>query len=154
MTDRALAGRGRRMVATLIDAVLVPVLTLFLVMVFGVVEDAEDYVDNWWIAHVFGLAVLSYLLLNGYWLISAGQTLGKRLLGIALVSSSDSPVAVWRLVFVRGLFFGLMFLLVYPPLALLPLVDHLMIFGKRRRCLHDLAAGTIVVRVGSQSSQE
>ena len=146
MTSTPLAGRGRRLVATLIDAVLVPSLTIFLVMVFGIVEDAEDYTDAWWMLHVLLLAVLSYLLLNGYWLQRRGQTIGKRVMGITLVSAAGQPLPFWRLVLVRGVFFGLMFLVVYPPVMLLPLLDHVFIFGKRRRCLHDLAAGTMVVR--------
>ena len=44
----------------------------------------------------------------------------------------------------------LMFLIVVPPVALLPLVDHLCIFGKKRRCLHDRVAGTCVVRIGAR----
>ena len=72
-----LAGRLRRLVATLIDAILVPSLTLVLVMIAGVVEDAEDYVDYWWIVWVLLLAVVSYLLLNGYGLWRRGQTLGQ-----------------------------------------------------------------------------
>ncbi len=58
MTDGlVLAGRFRRLIATLIDAILVPSLTLVLVMIAGVVEDAEDYVDYWWIMWVLLLAV-------------------------------------------------------------------------------------------------
>ncbi len=67
-------------------------------------------------------------------------------MGKSLVSAAGQPLPFWRLVLVRGVFFGLMFLVVYPPVMLLPLLDHVFIFGKRRRCLHDLAAGTMVVR--------
>lgn len=141
-----LASRLRRLVATSIDAVLVPSLTIVLVMLTGVVEDAEDYVDNWWILHVLLLAILSYLLLNGYSLWRTQQTLGKRAMGIALVATAGSAAPWWRLILVRAPFFALMFLLLVPPLTLLPLIDHLCIFGKRRRCLHDWLAGTDVVR--------
>ena len=73
-TTHVLAGRGRRLVATAIDALLVPLLTVFLVMVTDVVEDVEDYQTRAWILHVFLLAVLSYLLLNGYLLATRAQT--------------------------------------------------------------------------------
>jgi uncharacterized RDD family membrane protein YckC len=144
-----LASRRRRLVATAIDAVLVPSLTLLLVMVTGVVEDAEDYADYWWILHVLLLAIASYLLLNGYGLWRSQQTIGKRALGIAMVSAAGTPVAWWRLVLLRAPFFALGFLVVVPPLAWIPLVDHLLIFGSQRRCLHDRIAGTHVVRLGS-----
>ena len=147
-----LASRFRRLLATLIDAVLVPALTLALVMIAGVVEDAEDYSgDNWQLRMfigVFALAVLSYLILNGYGLWRRGQTLGKQLLGIAIVQAplpSDGgyvqrPAPFWKLICIRALFFPLLFTVV-PAL-----VDHLFALARSRRCLHDLAAGTIVVR--------
>ena len=84
-TTHVLAGRGRRLVATAIDALLVPLLTVFLVMVTDVVEDVEDYQTRAWILHVFLLAVLSYLLLNGYLLATRAQTIGKWAMGIAIV---------------------------------------------------------------------
>ena len=154
-----LAGRGRRLTATLVDAALVPSLTLFLVMVTGVVEDAEDFTDRWWVLWVLFLAIASYLLLNAVGLWRHGQTLGKRLLGIAIFAASNTriegnvgkPAPFWKLVFIRALFFPLLFTIVVPSLAVLPVVDQAFIFGRRRRCLHDLLSGTIVVRLGEDS---
>ena len=142
------AGRVRRLVATGIDAVLVPALTILLVMVTNVAEDAEDYADAWWMAHVLGLAVLSYLLLNGYWLWRGGQTVGKRLLGVSIrdARQPDRVAPLWRLVLIRGWFFAAAFLVVVPWLTLLPLIDHLLIFLRHRRCLHDWLAGTVVMQ--------
>ena len=142
----SLAGRGRRFVATLIDALLAPALTVFLVMITGVVEHAEDYQDMMLALNVFLLAVLSYLALNGYWLLKRGQTVGKRLMKLAIVSTATGQRApFWKLIAVRAPFFPLLFLIVAPPLALLPIVDQLFVFTKSRRCIHDLAAGTSVV---------
>lgn len=150
-----LAGRFRRLVATLIDMTLVPSLTLVLVMISGVVEDAEDYTNRWWMLWVFVLAVVSYLLLNGYGLWQRGQTLGKKAMGIAIVpatgsgdgSYSSTPAPLWKLICLRALFFPLLFVVIIPPLAALPIIDQLFIFGKGRRCLHDLVSGTAVVRL-------
>lgn len=154
-----LAGRFRRLAATLIDAVLVPLLTMVLVMVTDVMEDAEDYATNWVALHVLLLAVVSYLILNGYGLMSRGQTLGKKLLGIAIVvataptEGSDgiqyefTPAPLWKLICIRALFFPLLFVTIVPWIALVPIADQLLIFSKRRRCLHDLASGTVVVRL-------
>lgn len=150
-----LAGRGRRLGASLIDMILVPTLTLLLVMVTGVVEHAEDYQDNAWMLHVLGLAVTSYLVLNGYPLWKSGQTLGKKILGIAIVRADArdtqqfriEPPPFWKLVCLRAPFFPLLFLVVVPSLAALPIVDQLLIFGKRRRCLHDIVCGSLVVRL-------
>jgi uncharacterized RDD family membrane protein YckC len=158
LTDR-LAGRFRRLAATLIDAVLVPSLAFLLIMVAGVLEDAEDYQDSLWMLWVLLLAIASYLLLNGYTLWRSGQTLGKKILRIAIVAAAegDSGAArppLWKLIFIRAWFFALLFtlplLLVFPIYGLLPVVDQAFIFGKRRRCLHDLVSGTIVVSVESR----
>lgn len=146
--DLLLAGRMRRLLATGVDAILVPSLTLLLVMIAGVVEDAEDYADLWWVLRVFCLAVTSYLMLNGYSLWRDGQTLGKKLLGIAIVTADGgTPAPLWKLICVRALFFPLLFLIVVAWIAPLVIIDQLFIFGKRRRCLHDFAAGTVVVRL-------
>jgi uncharacterized RDD family membrane protein YckC len=134
----------------------VPALTILLVMITGVVEDAEDYADRWWMLQVLLLAVLSYLLLNGYGLWRRGQTLGKRLLGIAIVPArstggagwSSDPAPLWKLICLRAPFFPLLFLVIVPWVALLPLIDQLLIFGRQRRCLHDYLSGTVVVRTG------
>lgn len=152
-----LAGRLRRLVATLLDAVLVPSLTLVLVMITGVVEDAEDYVDYWWIVWVLLLAIASYLLLNGYGLWRSGQTLGKRVMGVAIVPASPvsdgqysrAPAPLWKLICVRALFFPLLFLALVPWVAALPVIDQLLILRKNRRCLHDLVCGTVVVRLSA-----
>lgn len=142
-----LASRRRRLVATAIDAALVPSLTILLVMVTGVVEDAEDYADAWWLLHVLLLAILSYLLLNGVALWRTQQTLGKRVMGIAMVTTAGAPVAWWRLIAIRAPFFAMTFLVIAPPLTLVPAIDHLLMLGKRRRCLHDWLAGTEVIRL-------
>ena len=147
-TAENLAGRGRRLVATSIDVLLVPGLTIFLAMITDVAENAEDYQSSTWIVHVFLLAVLSYLLLNGYLLATRAQTIGKWLMRITVVSHKTGERApLWRLVLIRALFFPLLFLIVVPPVALLPLVDHLAIFGKKRRCVHDYVAGTSVLKL-------
>jgi len=154
-----LASRWCRLFATAIDAVLVPGLTLFLVMLTGVVEHAEDFVDRWWVFHVLLLGIASYLLLNGYLLWHRGQTLGKALLGIAVVRAPAYltglpdgtfefvPATFWKLVCIRALFFPLLFVGIVPYFTILPLLDQLFIFGRQRRCLHDWISGTLVVRV-------
>ena len=151
-----LAGRFRRLVATSIDAVLVPSLTLFLVMITGVTEHAEDFMDRWWLLHVLLLAIFSYLLLNAVLLARRGQTIGKWVTGIAIAPAQDplGKVPLWKLVCLRAPFFPLLFVVIVPYLAPLPLIDLLPIFGKQRRCVHDLACGTIVVRLSPVAMEQ
>ncbi len=144
--DRPLAGRGRRLLASLIDACLVPALTVLLILVTGILESAEAYRDQMWVAQVLGLSILGYLMLNGYLLWSRGQTVGKAMLGLIIVNSETGEQAsIWRLILIRAWFFPVLFLTLAPPLTILPLIDLVPIFFGRRRCLHDFLAGTMVV---------
>ena len=164
-----LASRTRRLVATLIDMVLVPTLSVALVLITGTTEDAEDYLSLAGLAlSIVGLSIVAYLLLNGISLWRHGQTLGKRLLKIALAqpnkmdtgSGNTKVPALWRLVCLRALFFPILFfipfLVLAPPftafwiISAIACVDQLFIFTKNRRTLHDLLSGTIVVKVTNQ----
>ena len=143
-------GRWRRLCATAIDDVLVPLLSLFLVMFFGVVEHAEDYQDNWWMLHVLLLAIVAYLLLNGLTLWRSGQTLGKKVMRIRVADADPSHAVTgfWKLILARAWFFPLLFAPlflgpVFPWLILLPVLDQLFIFGKTQRCLHDPRSASI-----------
>lgn len=150
-----LASRARRVLANALDMVLVPTLTLLLVMVTDVVEDADDYADFFWILHVLLLAIASYLLLNGWLLWRCGQTIGKRLVGIAIVRAGQGvgeSVPLWKLVLVRAWFFPLLYLLVLPPLTIVPLLDLAVGMRRDRRCLHDWLAGTRVVETKERES--
>ena len=147
----SLAGRGRRLLATLIDLILVPAVSFLIMLVSGVLEHAEDFAGNQWMLRVLGLGIAGYLLLNGYLLYRRGQTVGKLVMGVAIVNAEDDRVPpFWKLICIRALFFPLLYLpLGYAfagPLTLLGLLDPAFIFRRSRRCLHDQAAGTRVIR--------
>ena len=129
------ASRFLRLMATFIDALLVILFALALMLVSGVLETAEDYANHPML-RVIGLGIASYLLLNGWLLWARGQTIGKLIFGIAMVRrDTGERVPLWRLLLVRG-----------PVFILLPVIGELTIFGKARRCIHDYAAGTQVIR--------
>ena len=145
----SLAGRGRRLVATLIDALLVPAFAILLMLATGVLEHAQDWAPGGRpILRMVLLGLTSYALLNLWLLWRRGQTVGKALLGIAIVDAkTGARAALWRL-FLRGLFFPTLYLIALPPYAaLFPLIDQTLIFRKDRRCGHDWVSGTAVVRV-------
>jgi uncharacterized RDD family membrane protein YckC len=145
--ELVLAGRGRRLVATLIDVLLVPALAIFLMLVTGVLEHAADWsASGMPMLRVFALGVVSYLILNVWLLWQRGQTVGKAIMGIAIVSNqSGNKAPFWR-VAIRALFFPTLYLIVWPLAAAFPLIDQVLIFGKRRRCGHDYVCGTSVVK--------
>lgn len=144
-----LAGRWARLGAALVDGVLVGVAGLAIVIPSGLMARAmqQDPTAILW-QSVIGMAL--YALLNGWLLASSGQTVGKRLLHVRIVDHQTRQIVpVWNSLALRYLLFaGVPALLLSPTLAAgVQLLNVVFIFGKNRRCVHDLVAGTIVVRV-------
>jgi uncharacterized RDD family membrane protein YckC len=79
------------------------------------------------------------------WLVKRnGQTIGKKLLGIKVVRSNGARASLGRIFWLRNFVNGIPASI--PLIGMLyTLVDHLLIFGEPRQCLHDKIADTIVV---------
>ena len=95
---------------------------------------------------VGGIAYLViFMVINGYLLVTKGQTLGKLALGIRIVDAASNGAAT--AVKLLGLRYVLVLLVMAIPIIgqLLGLADALFIFRSDRRCVHDLLAGTKVV---------
>lgn len=92
------------------------------------------------------LGLLLFAAVNGYLLMTRGQTVGKKLLGMRIVRPDGSAATPGRII---GLRYAVGWLLSALPIVgmVFALVDCLMIFRADRRCLHDLIADTIVVKV-------
>ena len=98
------------------------------------------------VLRMIGLGLASYVLLNLWLLWTRAQTVGKAATGITIVDAKTGERApIWRL-FLRGLFFPMLYLIVLVPyIALIPVVDQALIFRKDRRCVHDWICRTAVV---------
>lgn len=154
-TDLHLASRFKRLVARLVDGIVVGLVSwTFLVLIMG----TEWYVDQMYAYPVdliglfapdfslfmFGslfLGLLITFLVQGYLLHQYGQTVGKRLLSIKIVEEESGKKPTLARTFVIrecGMnVFGLI------PLG--GLVDILFIFGAPRKCIHDYWSKTLVV---------
>ena len=152
MSNSNSASRVRRLIATGIDFVLLPPLALLLMLVSGVMEDAEAWVSPQPVVRILGLLLVSYLLLHGVLLVRRGQTIGKRLVGLQIISAATGDkLPLWRALF-RA--FGLLWLIAILwwlgmpgsglVVAALLVLNPLAIFFKPRRCLHDYIAGSRV----------
>ncbi len=102
---------------------------------------------------VFGglVGIAAFVLINGFLLASSGQTVGKRALGIRIVSYTDGELLpIGKLLALR---YGPLWVLNLLPFfggligPVFGLVDALFIFNSERRCIHDYIAGTKVVKV-------
>lgn len=86
----------------------------------------------------------STMLILSQWVLLAtdGQTIGKKLFMIRIVSMRGQLPGFLRAVVLRNWFRNL--LSIIPFFAL---IDHIFGLGNSRRCIHDLLAGTRVVQV-------
>ncbi len=102
---------------------------------------------------VAGVVALAVLVTQIVLVATRGQTIGKKALGIRMITSDGDIPSVWRVFFLRWLPFAVVstviqFALKVPGVGgLIHLVDAVFIFQPTRRCLHDLFADTHVVKV-------
>lgn len=141
--DARLADPLTRLVAVILDGLIAMLLIIPLVLTMDR-ETGEYSVLGWVITGVLGLALI---VVNVFMLTTRGQTIAKRLMKIRIVRFEDGRnpgfvKAVLLRSFVPGLLGNI-------PGAgpVFSLVDALFIFRADRRCVHDLMAGTKVVKV-------
>jgi uncharacterized RDD family membrane protein YckC len=140
-----LASRGLRLTAAIVDGVLALLVSLPLVLYTGYVEKAMagtvDYTTGYAI-QLFGIVM--FAAMHGYLLIKHGQTIGKRWVGTRIVNVADGRVPRLGALVAR---YATMQLMGLVPIVggLLSTINVLFIFRRDRRCLHDLAAGTMVI---------
>lgn len=144
------ASRGKRLGAALLDGAIN--LVWILPFLWGAMMAADVNRGIKPAAPMVGLMLLGFALLVAIFVVNclmlhrSGQTIGKRTLNIAIVRTDGSRMSLPRYIFIRVLPMGLLGAIPYVG-GLIGLVDPLLIFGKDRRCLHDLIADTIVIDV-------
>ena len=136
-------GFWRRLVAYIIDAIIVGIASGIVEAIIGAIVRASgnDVTGTTWrgglVTLVLGLIYFGYLWSRN------GQTLGYMALGMRLVRADGQPVS-----FVLG---ALRYLLIYLSFALclIPaIISAFMIgLGGRKQAIHDLICGTLVLRV-------
>ena|SRR5688572_7594914 len=144
--DDQLAGRGERLVAAIVDTIIMLCIIVPMMFMTGYFEKAATGALG--IGTVIGYAVASFavfLLVQGWPLAQTAQTWGKKMLGIRIALMDGSQPSFGTIVLKRYLpvqvvgsvpFIG----------TILALIDVLMIFRSDRRCGHDLIAGTQVLK--------
>lgn len=149
-----LAGRGQRLAAKILDELAESILLTPIAMAVGIGQYIEEILAGTRtelpLDVILQMAVAGFvvhLLLHSYLLYFYGQTIGKRIMGIAIVNSANKVPGYNRIIGLRYLPFLLVrYIQEISPLIL---VDILFIFRGDRRCLHDLLAGTRVIDVTS-----
>lgn len=94
---------------------------------------------------ISGIYVLIYTIINTIMLVRSGQTVGKKLMKIKIVRyETGERVGAGRMIGLRVLVPWFIGALDYIG-QIFSWVDMLFIFGKKRQCLHDKIADTVVV---------
>lgn len=144
-----LATRGSRLFANLINVLcLIPI---FLFAIFGglLADSRGPGGGNGALAGmalVMILYVVGIVILQIYYLTTRGQTIGKKVMGIRIVKqeTNENGGFVTNVVVREG---ATMLIANIPFVGtVLGLIDVLFIFREDQRCLHDMIAGTIVVK--------
>lgn len=138
-----LAGFWRRLVAYIIDSIIVGVVTGIIQSVIGLIVQASS-TDTTGASVRSGLVGLIIgLLYFGYLWSRNGQTLGYMALGLKLVKTDGSPVS-----FVLGMVRYLLIYLSFLLCAIPAIISAFMIgLGQQKQAIHDVIVGTQVVRV-------
>ncbi len=143
--DAQLASRWARLGASIIDTVIMMAITIPVMMVSGVFTDAMSGKQPGLMFSLMMLVIslVAFVLIHGKFLIDRGQTIGKMAVGIKIVDLNGNIPSVGDYLKRYAVFF----LPAQVPLigSLFAIVNVLFIFGKEKRCIHDLAAGTRVL---------
>jgi uncharacterized RDD family membrane protein YckC len=140
--SEALASRGARLAAALIDGLAAVVILLpALAAIFFVGENSSLSGAGLLFAGLSGIAFLVFAVYQMAMLLRQGQTLGKKAMNIRIVNYADGQVPpAGRLLMMRYFVNSLL-----GNIPLYTFLDILFIFGSERRCIHDYLAGTKVV---------
>jgi uncharacterized RDD family membrane protein YckC len=154
--DYPLATRWMRFLGALIDfLVLMPLLVVagFVFAAFTLSTTPPGQATESSPASSLTQALLSlvsggalFLAVHGYLLATRGQTVGKYLLNMQIVSDYGRLVPFWRLIALR--YVPLWLVSAIPGIgAIMSLADALAIFRESRKCFHDDIAGTKVIQL-------
>jgi uncharacterized RDD family membrane protein YckC len=142
-----LAGRLARLAAVLIDA-LIGIIPAVAVLAYS--GGLEPVLKGQPLTTEQALLVAawswgSFLAINSYLLFKRGQTIGKYLMHVRIVDLQGGIAPFWRVILLRYLLISVVAQLGVLG-QLLATADCLLIFQKSRRCLHDILAGTRVIK--------
>lgn len=142
-----LATKGARFGGAVIDAVISILVTFPLLWLLGYWDVAMTGQINILETVMVGVVALAmYFVIHGYFLARDGQTVGKKMVGTRIVSvETDKILPLSKIFWLRVL--PLNVVASIPVVGtLLAIIDVLFIFRKDQRCVHDLIAGTKVVK--------
>lgn len=154
-----LASRANRILAALIDGFVIAIIMMLVLNITGgadpIVEFSQlsaaerathEVASAGFALKMLLLQAVVFLAINLSLLQKYGQTIGKRVMKIAIVDSTGQVPSLFNLLVMR--YFSQVVMGIIPGIGvLLRMVDVSMIYRADRRCLHDVLAGTHVIDV-------
>ena len=122
------AGFWIRFIANIIDSIILVVVQFVISLLIGDFVDAEVTIE----------LILTFLYFVLFHALNNGQTIGKKITGIRVVSLEGGQVTIGKMI-VREVFGKIIS-------SLILLIGFLIAAGKSKRALHDYIAKTIVIR--------
>jgi uncharacterized RDD family membrane protein YckC len=157
--DVELAGRWHRLGGAILDSIAVMIISMPAMMIIsnvyfpGAMDLSGSFKDSLmgadqsfgFVLANLGVTVGAFLLLNGYLLVRDGQSIGKKVIGMRIVTLEGEIPPFTRVILLRHV---LVMLITHIPTVgtFLHLADVLFIFRRDKRCIHDHLAGTRVVK--------
>ncbi len=150
-SESILASRWSRLGAALLDGLLVLPITLPLMHFTGGFDVISSGVQPT-LLYTLGVSfvgVIFFVLIHGYFLINYGQTIGKKIMGIKIVTTDNQLPGLSN----YGKRYGIFWIIpLIPGIGQwINMVNILFIFSKSKRCLHDRAGDTMVVLVENKT---
>ena len=146
-SEPVLASRWSRLFASLIDTLIMGFFIwplMYFLGVFDQIMNGQEPPLGLSIAMAVGVITL-FLAINYKFLSTSGQTIGKKALSIKIVDLEGKVPEFFGPILIRYLVYSIPGNI--PVIGqLFSLVNILFIFGSEKRCIHDLAAKTRVVK--------
>lgn len=150
--EEKLATLGERFAGAFIDGIINMVILVPLAfgIGFGVVSVLGDGVVQQLLSQVIGgvIGIVAFLAVQGYFLSTRSQTIGKIVVNTKIVSDRGQPLPFGELYLKRYLIPQIASILPYVG-GLIGLINVLAIFRSNRKCVHDEIAGTKVIKLNA-----
>ncbi len=150
--EERLATLGERFAGAFVDGIIniIVLLPLTLGIGFGIGALMGDGFVQQLVSQVLGglIGIGAFLAIQGYFLATRSQTIGKIVVNTKIVSDSGQPLSFGELYLKRYLIPQIASILPYVG-GLIGLINVLAIFRSNRKCVHDEIAGTKVIKLNA-----
>jgi len=144
--NEELATRWQRFWAALIDGLIISVVTIPVMYFTGGFDIMIEEQPSFGYVLFIGLVSIAiFVVINAKLLLQEGQTIGKKVLKIKIVDAQNTLPSKMHLIKRYAVYFFLRIIPIVGPI--LSLINIVIIFGKNKKCGHDYAGDTKVLKV-------